>query len=144
VARFVFNLRGKNMSKETEKKEESKKTLDRKSFQEMVKSAKKMDFESDNVYIPCPELGEGQRLKLHAMLMDDHMNMRDFNKTNEGCQLWICVVMFSAKDEDGGYIFTEMDDYLFIQSMGVKWYMRFGVTAMEMAGYLEEFIVEKK
>ena len=132
------------MSKETEKKEESKKTLDRKSFQEMVKSAKKMDFESDNVYIPCPELGEGQRLKLHAMLMDDHMNMRDFNKTNEGCQLWICVVMFSAKDEDGGYIFTEMDDYLFIQSMGVKWYMRFGVTAMEMAGYLEEFIVEKK
>jgi len=132
------------MSKETDKKEEVKKTLDRKSFQTMVKNAKKMDFESDHVYIPCIELGEGQRLKLHAMTMDDHMNMREFNKKNEDCQLWICVVMFSAKDDAGEYVFADLDDYLFIQSMGVKWYKRFGVKAMEMAGYLEEFIVEKK
>ena len=129
-----------------EVKEEAvvKKTLDRKSFQKMIKDAKKMDFTSDHNYIPCPELGEGQRLKIHAMTMDDHMNMREFNSKNEDCQLWIAVLMFAAKDEDGGYIFTDKDDYLFIQSMGVKWYKRFGVKAMEMAGYLEEFIAEKK
>ena len=132
------------MSKETDIKEEAKKTVDRKSFQKMVANAKKIDFTSDHSYIPCPELGEGQRLKLHAMTMEDHMNMREFNSNNEECQLWICVVMFAAKDEDGSYIFTDKDDYLFIQSMGVKWYKRFGVRAMEMAGYLEEFIAEKK
>lgn len=123
---------------------EDKKTVDRKSFQKMIENAKGMDFQSDHVYIPCPEIGEGQRIKLHAMLMDDHIKMRDFTKDNPDCQLWVAVVMFSAKDENGDYVFTGPDDSLFIQSMGVKWYKRFGIKAMEMAGYLEEFVAEKK
>tara|TARA_R110000744_G_scaffold378892_2_gene495774 strand:- start:6482 stop:6883 length:402 start_codon:yes stop_codon:yes gene_type:complete len=133
------------MSEEKEVvKEVSNKTVDRKSFQKLIESAKKMDFESDHIYIPCFELGDNQRLKIHAMKMDDHANMRAFSLANESCQLWVAVLMFSAKDEDGEYVFATMDGYNFILSMGVKWYKRFAITAMEMSGYYEEFVAEKK
>jgi hypothetical protein len=115
----------------------------RKKFQDLIAKAKDMDFESDYVYVKCPELGPKGRLKLHSMKMSDLDVARKINQEYE-TPLWVSVLMASAKDEDGEYVFEGKDAAEYIMSKGTSWYNNYGVKCMEISGYLQEFRATKK
>ena len=115
----------------------------RKKFQELISKAKDMDFESEFVYIKCPELGPKGRLKLYSMMMSDLDIARKINKEHEA-PLWVCLLMASAKDEEGEYVFEGKDAVDYIMSKGTSWYNSYGLKVMELSGYLEEFRATKK
>ena len=116
---------------------------DRAKFQDLIKKAKDMDFESEFVYIKCPELGPKGRLKLHSMKMSDLDVARKINRELE-TPLWVSVLMASAKDEKGEYIFEGKDAADYIMSKGTSWYNTYGIKCMELSGYLQEFRATKK
>ena len=116
---------------------------DRAKFQDLISKAKDMDFESEFVYIKCPELGPKGRLKLHSMKMSDLDVARKINKDFD-TPLWVSVLMASAKSESGDYIFEGKDAADYIMSRGTSWYNMYGVKCMEISGYLEEFRATKK
>jgi hypothetical protein len=124
-------------------KENKAKSSDRAKFQDLIAKAKDMDFESEFVYIKCPELGPKGRLKLHSMKMSDLDAARKVSKEYKA-PLWVCVLMASAKSEDGEYIFEGKDAVDYIMSKGTSWYNNYGVKCMELSGYLEEFRATKK
>ena len=115
----------------------------RKKFQDLISKAKDMDFESEFIYIKCPELGPKGRLKLCSMMMSDLDIARKINKEYEA-PLWVCLLMASAKDEEGEYVFEGRDAVDYIMSKGTSWYNTYGLRVMELSGYLEEFRATKK
>ena len=137
---------------EAAKANQKAKTASREDFQKLLENAKKQDFDTDFVYVKCPEIGA--RIKIHNMSMHDTNSMQQFSREmlalkleDENFQsppLWAIVMMFSAKDEDGEYLFQGYEGVQFIASMGQKWFTRYGVKAMEMSGYTEEFRATKK
>jgi len=116
---------------------------DRAKFQDLISKAKSMDFESEFVYIKCPELGPNGRLKIHSMKMSDLEVARKIN-TEFQAPLWISLLMASTKDEDGAYIFEGKDAVDYIMSKGTSWYNNYGIKCMQLSGYLEEFRATKK
>jgi hypothetical protein len=116
---------------------------DRAKFQDLIAKAKDMDFESEFVYIKCPELGPKGRLKIHSMKMSDLEVARKINKELE-TPLWVSILMASAKDEKGVCIFEGKDAADYIMSKGTSWYNNYGVKCMQISGYLEEFRATKK
>jgi hypothetical protein len=123
-------------------------SVSRKEFQDFLEKAKGLDFESDHRYIKCPEMGKDARLKICAMTMKDSKAMTTFAKELDEDEVdynsWMVVLMFSAKDENGEYLFAGRDGISLLQSMGIKWYHRYGITAMTLSGFMEEFRATKK
>jgi len=126
---------------------------ERSKFQALIESAKEKDFESDFVYMDCDDLNEyeddGKTLKVQGRLKLYSMNMADTDVARDisikyDAKLWICVLMASAKTEDGGYVFEGEDAVKFIESKGAMWYNSYGYKCLELSGYLQEFIASKK
>lgn len=124
------------------------KSVSREEFQNYLKKAKDLDFESDFRYLKCPEIGKDAKIKICSMTMKDSKEMRKFAKELDEQEVefdsWMVILMFSAKDEEGNYLFEGVDGINFLQSMGPKWYHRYGLLALSMSGFLEEFRATKK
>jgi len=134
-------------------KENKARPDDRAKFQDLIAKAKDMDFESEFVYMDCNELNEYEkdgktlkqqgRLKLYSMNMADTDVARDLAAKYDA-KLWICVLMASAKTEEGDYLFDGEDAVKFIESKGSMWYNSYGYKCLELSGYLQEFTASKK
>ncbi len=137
---------------EAQKAKQLSKTASREDFQALLDSAKQQEFNTEFVYIKCPEIKK--RIKIHNMGMDDHNNMNEFIKVCKLSQevdpnykmpvMWVFVLMFAAKNEEGEYIFSGDEGAQFLESQGMKWYKRYGIPALQMSGYTEEFRAAKK
>ena len=123
-------------------------SVTREEFQNYLKKAKDLDFESDYRYLKCPEMGKDAKIKICAMTMKDSKAMRLFAKELEDQEVdfdaWMVILMFSAKDEDGEYLFHGVDGIELLQAQGLKWYHRYGVLALSLSGFMEEFKATKK
>jgi len=126
---------------------------DRAKFQALIESAEKKDFESDYVYMDCDDLNEYEkdgetikkqgRLKLYSMNMDDTDVAREVS-LKYNAKLWVCVLMASAKTEEGEYMFEGEKAVKYIESKGAVWYNSYGYKCLELSGYLQEFVASKK
>ena len=123
---------------------QDKVSASRKQFQDLIESAKELDFTSDVLYVACPELGDNMSIKLTTMSMVDIRKMQEFESVHKDVAHWEAHFMFCAKDEEGNYLFEGADDLKFIQSKGNVWFLRYGVPTLELNGFMEHYAAEKK
>jgi hypothetical protein len=119
-------------------------SANRKQFQDLITTAKGLDFKADCLYVACPELGEKARIKLTTMKMIDVRKMQEFELLFPDISHWEAHFMFCAKDADDEYLFQGEDGLRFIQSKGNKWYLRYGLPTLELNGFMESYKAEKK
>lgn len=124
----------------------------RRAFQELLDKAEGENFESDYVYVKCPEISGSEKVKICAMTMEDY-RLASVAMDETGCESWVAYLYYSMKFEDGSRILESDGDnecdkrdrgIKYIQSQGLKWFKRYFIHASKVSGLTEDFRAVKK